>query len=201
MSIQCVVFDLGGVIVGLGGVRDFGDMINEPDDTRVWARWLSSHWVRDYERGRCSTEAFARGLVEEFELTLSSGEFVERFLTWPRGLIDGAEELVEAAASSVAVACLSNTNELHWRQQTDAQRLADLFPTRFLSHELGLIKPDREIFDHVVGALTLPADSILFFDDNQLNVDGARAAGLRAECVQGPTAARAQLARYGLLTR
>ena len=201
MSIQCVVFDLGGVIVELGGVRDFGDMINEPDDTRVWERWLSSRWVRDYERGRCSTEAFARGLVEEFELACSAGEFVERFLRWPRGLIDGAEELVEVLASRVAVACLSNTNELHWRHQTDAPRLAELFPTRFLSHQLGLIKPDREIFDHVVGALALPANSILFFDDNQLNVDGALAAGLCAERVQGPAATRAQLVRHGLLSR
>lgn len=201
MAVDCVLFDLGGVLVELGGVRDFGDMINEPDDSRVWSRWLESGWVRRYERGRCSTEDFARGLVGEFGLSCSEGEFLERFRAWPRGLIGGARELVEAVASRVAVACLSNTNELHWRHQADAWRLAELFPTRFLSHELGLIKPDREIFEHVVGALALPAEAVLFLDDNQLNVDAARAAGLRAERVQGPAAARAQLGRHGVLAR
>ncbi len=52
MRIEYVVFDLGGVLVELGGVRDFGDMIGEADDERVWAPWLTSPWVRrDYERG------------------------------------------------------------------------------------------------------------------------------------------------------
>jgi putative hydrolase of the HAD superfamily len=199
MAVQSVVFDLGGVLVELGGVREFGDMINEPDDAQVWARWLRSPWVRDYERGRCSSEAFARGLVEEFALSSSPSEFIEQFRAWPRGLLGGAHELVSGLADSVPVAWLSNTNELHWSHQADAFQLADLFPTRFLSHELGLIKPDREIYDHVVDALSLPADAVLFFDDNQLNVDAAREAGLRSERVQGPAAAREHLERYGLL--
>jgi putative hydrolase of the HAD superfamily len=199
MPIRTVAFDLGGVLVELGGVRDFGDMINEPDDTQVWERWLRSPWVRDYERGRCSTEAFALGLVDEFELTCSPGEFIERFRSWPRGLMGGAQELVRGLASRIPVACLSNTNELHWNHQADAFQLADLFPRRFLSHELGLVKPDREVYDHVVGALSVPADTVLFFDDNQLNVDAARGAGIRAERVEGPSAARTHLERYGLL--
>lgn len=199
MAIECVVFDLGGVLVELGGVRDFGAMIDEPDDTRVWVRWLTSTWAREYERGRCSTEEFAVGLVEEFELDCSPAEFIERFRVWPRGLLGGAHELVEGLAQSFPVACLSNTNELHWNHQRDAFRLGELFETRFLSHELGLIKPDREIYEHVIADLGLPAASILFFDDNQLNVDAARAAGMASERVQGPHAAREQLRRYRVI--
>lgn len=201
MQIECVVFDLGGVLVELGGVRDFGDMIGEPDDARVWALWLSNRWVREYERGFCTTDAFARGLVEELELGHSAEEFIERFRIWPKGLIPGAYELVATLAASHRVACLSNTNELHWGRQADALRLAELFPTRFLSHEIGLIKPDREIYEHVVEVLGVAAESILFFDDNQLNVDAARDAGLRAERVQGPEPTRAHLEAYGLLSR
>ena len=199
MGINCVVFDLGGVLVELGGVRDFGDMIGEPDDERVWTRWLGNSWVRDYERGLCSSDTFARGMVEQFELDTSADEFIERFRGWPRGLFDGAFGLVETLAATVRVACLSNTNEVHWSRQADALRLAELFPTRFLSHELGLIKPDREIYDHVAARLELAASSILFFDDNQLNVDAARDAGWQAVRVQGPQAARECLEQHGLL--
>jgi len=199
MPIDFVVFDLGGVLVELGGVRDFGDMIGEPDDERVWARWLSNRWVRDYERGRCSTHDFASGLLAELEIDSDLDDFVERFRRWPRGLIPGGYELVEALSTRVGVACLSNTNELHWNHQSGALRLANLFPTRYLSHELGMIKPDLEIYRHVVEDLDIDANSILFFDDNPLNVDAARAAGWHAERVQGPDAVRAQLERYGLL--
>jgi len=198
MDIRCVVFDLGGVLVELGGVREFGDMIGEPDDSLVWSRWLESPWVREYERGRCTTDAFADGLVQEFGLGCTPAEFLDRFRAWPKGLIGGATELVERVSRELPVACLSNTNALHWEHQADAFRLADLFPTRFLSHELDLIKPDREIYEHVVEALALPAESILFLDDNQPNVEAARAAGLRAERTIGPESARQHLERHGL---
>ena len=199
MGIDWVLFDLGGVLVKLGGVRDFGDLIGESNSDRVWQEWLRNDWVRDYERGLCSRDAFARGMVEQFELDVSPDEFIERFLAWPCGLLPGAHELVETLASTVSVTCLSNTNELHWNHQMDAERVARLFPTPFLSHELGVIKPDRDIYDHVVARLGVAADSILFFDDNQLNVDGARAAGWQAERVVGPDAARACLESRGLL--
>lgn len=199
MKIDCVVFDLGGVLVELGGVRDFGDMIGEPDDERVWERWLTNTWVRDYERGLCSSEAFAHGMVEQFELDDTADEFMERFRSWPRGLFPGAYEMVETLASTLRVACLSNTNELHWSRQSDALRLAELFPTRFLSHQLGLIKPDREIYEHVVDRLGIAANSILFLDDNQLNVDAARGAGWQAVRVQGAEATRECLEKRGLI--
>jgi HAD superfamily hydrolase (TIGR01509 family) len=94
---------------------------------------------------------------------------------------------------------LSNTNEIHWNEQIDAPVLHALFETRFLSHEIGLVKPDREIFDHVVEGLDCEPGEILFLDDNQLNVDGARAAGLNAHRVVGVEAARSVLGEHGTL--
>ena len=42
-------------------------------------------------------------------------------------------------------------------------------------------------------------EAILFLDDNQINVDGARAVGLRAELVRGVDQARRALRTAGLL--
>ena len=41
-------------------------------------------------------------------------------------------------------------------------------------------KPDAEAFDHVVGAMGVPASRIVFFDDLAENIKGARARGLKA---------------------
>jgi len=67
------------------------------------------------------------------------------------------------------------------------------------SHEIGLIKPDREIYEHVVNELGCPAASVCFLDDNQINVDAAREFGIDAHRVDGSEAARALLAERGLL--
>lgn len=199
MTTRLVLFDLGGVLIELGGVEHFGQLIGEHDEAEIWRTWLSSTWVRSYERGFCSREDFASGMREEHGLELAENDFLELFLSWPRGLFPGAEELVASLAPGVGTACLSNTNELHWNEQQDAQVLHRLFETRFLSHELGLVKPDREIFDHVLSDLGLSGREVLFLDDNEINVDGAREVGLDAQVVKGVGAVRALLSERGLL--
>ena len=199
MATRAVLFDLGGVLVELGGVEHFGRLIGEGDEAVIWHTWLTSTWVRRYERGLCTREDFAAGMRDEHGLELGESEFLELFLSWPRGLFPGAEELVSTLHEAVTVACLSNTNELHWSAQQDASVLHRLFETRFLSHELGLVKPDREIFDHVLSELGLGGEQVLFLDDNQINVDGALEVGLDAQLVKGVDAARTLLRSRGLL--
>jgi FMN phosphatase YigB (HAD superfamily) len=199
MATQVVLFDLGGVLIELGGVDRFGGLIGEIDESEIWRVWLTSYWVRRYERGQCTREDFAGGMVIEHGLAVGPEVFLDDFLNWPQGLIPGALDLVADLASHVHPACLSNTNELHWNEQIDAQLVQAMFETRFLSHELGLVKPDREIFEHVVDGLGCDPAEVLFLDDNQLNVDGARSVGLDAHRVTGVEDSRRVLAAHGLL--
>jgi putative hydrolase of the HAD superfamily len=74
-----------------------------------------------------------------------------------------------------------------------------LFDRQFLSYELGLAKPDREIFERVVDDLDVSAEEILFLDDNQINVDGARSVGMRAELTRGLASARRAIEALGLV--
>jgi putative hydrolase of the HAD superfamily len=196
---EVVVFDLGGVLVRLGGAGALGRLVGESDEEAVWRLWLGCPWVRRYERGLCTRAEFARGMVERYRLPLSEAEFLESFRRWPLGLYEGAAELVAALAPGLRRACFSNTNELHWGEQRDAWRLGGLFHHTFVSHEIGLVKPDREAFEHVLAALGCRPAAILFLDDNAQNVAGARAAGLDAERVLGPAGAREILAARGLL--
>ena len=159
---------------------------------------LASPSVRALESGRCGAEEFGRGLVEELGLSIGPDEVVERFRAFPRGLYPGAAELVASIPDEVVTGLLSNTTALHWDGQTDADVIRGLCDHAFLSFRLGLVKPDRAIFDRVAAELGLPPPTILFIDDNRINVDGARRAGWRAEVAKGPDEARAALARHGL---
>jgi glucose-1-phosphatase len=55
-----------------------------------------------------------------------------------------------------------------------------------LSSTIGLRKPDAAAFDHVVKAIGVPAERIVFFDDLADNIEGARARGLVAVLVTSP---------------
>jgi HAD superfamily hydrolase (TIGR01509 family) len=196
-----VLFDLGGVLIGLGGgVSAMQRLAGIETPEEVWRRWLSCEWVREFERGTCEPDDFARGVVSDWELTITPEEFLEQFRAWPEDLFDGARELLDELRGSVAIGCLSNTNALHWADHGARWSLDQCFDQKFLSFQLGLVKPDREIFEHVCKETSLEPERIVFIDDNILNVEQARALGFEARVARGPDDARRALVELGFLT-
>ena len=198
-EIDVVLFYLGGVLVDFGGVVAMKTLAAIDDDELLWRRWLTCRWVRAFERGDCSPDDFARGVVDDWALSISADEYLEAFRTWLGGPLEGADELVADTRRVVRVGCLSNTNALHWPDAERRWPVLGAFDARFLSFEMGCVKPDRVIFDRVADALGTPRERILFLDDNAINVEGAIAAGFRAVRAVGPAEARRALAAAGLL--
>ena len=71
----------------------------------------------------------------------------------------------------------------------------ELFDATYFSCEVGALKSDAAYFARVVASLALPADRLLFVDDNDEFVARARACGLRAFrwCTADGTAALGRL--------
>lgn len=196
-AIEVVLFDMGGVLVKLGNLdEELG--VQNMTSQEFWDRWLTSPAVRSLERGDADVDGFADALVAEFGLDMERSEVIDRFTGVPRGLFPGAVELVRSVPDAVRTGVLSNTNKVHWETQPDNEIMRALFQHNFVSYQIGLMKPDREIYDHVIDELGTEPATILFIDDNQMNVDGARAAGMRSEVAKGPEQASAVLAGYGL---
>lgn len=190
-----VVFDLGGVLAEVSGVATMRELARIDSDDELWRRWLHCEWVRRFELGQCSTEAFGDGMVAEWQLPMTGPEFVALFGDWVQRPSEGADELVADTAELVPVAMLSNMNAVHWERSVSHWTLVDRFDHVFMSFQLGLIKPDADVFAHVAKTMSLEPNQILFLDDNVINVDGAVAAGFQAERVRGVAAARAAVER------
>ena len=197
-EIEVVLFDLGGVLIDFGGVDAMRELAGIETDDEVWRRWLGCEWVRAFERGHCSPDDFAAGVVADWGLAIDGPTYLEAFSGWLGGALPGAAELVAEVRRVARVGCLSNTNPVHWTHWARWPFLEDL-DFRFLSFELGLVKPDRELFEHVADQLPVSPDQVLFLDDNLVNVEGAETAGFRAAHVRGPAEARAALAERGVL--
>jgi putative hydrolase of the HAD superfamily len=155
--------------------------------------------VRTFERGDCSAETFARGVVADWALPVAPEEFLDSFRSWVGGPFDGAAALVDETRGKAQVGCLSNTNALHWREHEHRWDILHNFDVRFLSFQMGCVKPDREIFERAAQALDRPADRVLILDDNAVNVEGATAVGFRALHAVGVDDARRTLVQVGIL--
>jgi HAD superfamily hydrolase (TIGR01509 family) len=196
--IDTLIFDVGGVLVELTGVQQMLDWCGgRLSEAELWPLWLSSPGVRAFEAGRTSAEEFGEEVVREFDLCVRPDEFLKAFARWPRTLYPGAAELLRTLAPRRQLVSLSNTNVLHWNYVCDDLGLGTMFDRHFPSHQTGMMKPDREAFDFVVQSLGGRAERMLFLDDNRLNVDAARAAGLQAYRVAGVEQTAARLRALG----
>ena len=198
-EIDVVLFDLGGVLFDFGGVEPMKSLSGIADDEDLWRRWLACRWVRSFERGGCTPEDFAVGVVTDWRLAITPNEFLDAFRSWVKGPLDGADALVRDAQRNVKVGCLSNTNPVHWEYNHNRWAILDAFDVRLLSFEMGCVKPDRETFDRAAQRLDCLPSRVLFLDDNAINVEGATAAGFRAARTVGVRAARHELASIGIV--
>lgn len=199
-AIRVVLFDLGGVLVDVGGVAAMRGWLGpDLDEDDLWRRWLHSPAVRAFETGRSSAAEFAHGVIREMALPLPAEAFLAAFTAWPRGLLPGAADLVRRIDPRLTRASLSNTSALHWPRLLDEFGLGELIGQHFPSHLTGRIKPDAEAFEHAVAALGCEPASVLFLDDNALNGEAARHCGLQAERAQGPMQAERVLRACGLV--
>jgi putative hydrolase of the HAD superfamily len=195
-----VLFDLGGVLVDPGGVGEMRELSGIASDEELWRRWLSCPWVQRFEAGRCSSDEFAAGVVDDWGLAVSPDAFLAAFTGWQTSPYPGADRLVAEVADVVRVGYLSNTNPVQWDAHLARSPLVGGFDFGFTSFELGLVKPDRAIFDAVAARLGVGAPGrVLFLDDNAVNVDGAAASGFVARHVRGVDEARHVLMGEGVL--
>lgn len=194
-----LLFDLGGVLIELTGVAQMIAWTGIASNEELWRRWLTSPSVRDFETGRVTADEFADALCLEFALPVAAAEFMAEFALWPRHVFPGTHELLGALAARHRLAALSNNNIVHWERISRDMGLGGYFSSSFLSHEIGLIKPDRAVFEHVVDALGSSPERILFLDDNRLNVETAAEVGMVAHRVAGVTETAALLRSLGLL--
>ena len=196
-QVRVILFDFGGVLLRLRDpVRTFG--IGHDRDSFNKA-WLMSRAVRALECGQIGIDEFATRAVQEFDLPYSEQEFLERFASWPHSLFSGVLEMLASLRPHFKLALLSNTNPMHWNHAGIADKLEPLFDRLFLSWQTGLLKPDIGAYAQVTESFGTKPQEIIFVDDNQMNLDGARAAGMQVRLTRGAAELAAALQEAGLL--
>lgn len=195
---SAIVFDLGGVLVEWDGIEPLKKLSRGRLTTDMARRfWLESPWAKKFETGRCTSPEFALGVIEELNLSLSPDEFIQQFISWDRGMLPGALDLLERLRPHFLLVCLSNNNELHWARFRDEIGLPKRFDYCFVSHEIGIMKPSKDAFLHVLKKVGKKAEEFLFFDDNQECIETASKLGMSAFCVQGVTGVESVLRKIG----
>jgi glucose-1-phosphatase len=198
--IRAVLFDIGGVVVQLNDITVLGSFNGRTDAAGILAQWLDCPHVRAHESGKIDGAEFAHRMVKTYAIGCTPEAFLERCIAWHGELFPGVRETLSALKPEIKLACLSNTSTFAWTTAPCCIDAAKLFDIQILSHELGVMKPDPEIYRIAAERMDEAPERILFFDDTERNVAAAKALGFHAHCVLGFEPARRILEDYGLLS-
>ena len=203
-SVDAVVFDYGGVLTS--PVRDSiaawldRDAIDPASFSRIIKAWLSrsapDHTpIRRLETGELSTAEFnnllAAELVGKDGGAVAPGDLLTSLFAQMRPdpvMFDLVQDLKNAG---IRVGLLSNS----WGNTYPRDRLDAVFELVVISGEVGMRKPNADIFAHTLDLLDVRPERVVFVDDAEPNTDGAARLGMHTVLHTDPDNTRKKLAR------
>ncbi|MBI5532325.1 MAG: HAD-IA family hydrolase [Deltaproteobacteria bacterium] len=206
-ALPLVTFDLGGVIVRISTSLEeaaFRAGVKLRDAKPDQTRW-SSLFVQ-WQSGQVTDEAFFEqwaACVGRFD----AHDAPKLSLGWLQHEFEGIQALLGSLHGlGVPMGCLSNTSRHHWDYmlaETDRYPSLRWLQHLHASHLIGVMKPDEAIYRAYERLTGYRPEDIVFFDDLQANVDGAKRCGWQAVRIDpkaDPAAqVRARLREIGVL--
>jgi putative hydrolase of the HAD superfamily len=197
---DAVVFDYGRVLSlapSEAELQEFAALVgvSEPPFFEIY-----SATRLDYDAGRADFRQHWRAFAETAGVALRPDQ-VERIvgmetLMWLRPNPEALALAREIKAGGLRIAILSN---MPHDLLADVRKYSwlDEFEVKIWSCELGIVKPDLEIYRACLNALRCPAEQTLFFDDRANNVEAASVLGMEAHIFESVGQARA-IVRAGI---
>lgn len=184
-----IIFDLGGVILNVDytltvkafsklGVSDFDTMFSQARQTKLFD---------NYEKGFISSDEF-RAEIKKYLPKNETDQTIDH--AWNAILLDLPQErldLLKKIRASHRTFLLSNTNDIHVRtinkylqKEFAIPDLSGFFDKVYFSYEIGMRKPDREIFEFILKENDLVPEETLFIDDSVQHVEAAKKLNIQA---------------------
>ncbi|HNQ12386.1 MAG TPA: HAD family phosphatase [Bacteroidia bacterium] len=189
MALKNIIFDLGGVLLKIDYERTAAAFVHLGfySFEQAYSQAKQNQLFDRFEKGEISTEEFCETIRILSNKPLMNEEIKKAWnamiLEFPAARVDW----LMAMKKHYRLFLLSNTNRIHvdaFTQLLDANfginMLESVFEKVYLSCDIGMRKPDAEIFEFVLNENKLQKDETLFIDDSIQHINGAKAIGLNA---------------------
>jgi 2-haloacid dehalogenase len=201
-SRSVVVFDVGGVLIDWDPRHLYRKLFagDEPAMEHFLANVCTHEWNRSQDAGRSFAEG-ARLLKHEHpqhaELIDAYGARFDEMMAGP---ITGAVEiLAELRERGIPLYILSNFSAETFPPAFERFDFLRWFRGMVISGEVGVIKPDRRIYEIMLARFVIDPHEAVYIDDVAANAEAARPFGIHGIHFTTPNALREELVRLALL--
>jgi putative hydrolase of the HAD superfamily len=180
-KISCVLFDLGGVIINWDNswlIQELCDrfQLQEEKVSKEFYKNLpdiSIDKIGEKEFWHIIGKALESDKLMNYDKSILD-EIFRKHVSLNNSIISLSRELSQ---KGITVGILSNTERVSYSVVEGLFSL-DHFQYKFLSYKIGHVKPNPEIYHHVIENIPFPKEELFFIDDLKPNVESARSEGI-----------------------
>lgn len=178
--INTIIFDFGDIFINLDKQAPIDAL--KKLGLKEWNEDLNQLNIQ-FEKGQISREDFLLG----FQKQMPNASLDEILDAWNAVLLDFPLyrlEFLQKLSKKYRLFLLSNTDSIHidtFEKENGTSFYSDFyqcFEKVYFSFEMGMRKPDAEIYTFLIGQHDLSAKNTLFVDDKKENTDAALELGL-----------------------
>jgi HAD superfamily hydrolase (TIGR01509 family) len=192
---KCILFDLGGIFVPDNTLllnEEMAGYLGIPKEEMVTA-WHDA--LPELFTGRIKIIDFYES---RYGSRFDSNVLLQMHLdNYARGFHINPQmlDLVKKLNRKYTTACLTNT-EIEIAELNSRMKLYEPFHYKFLSTEMGMRKPDKDIFIAAVQKLNASYEDIIFIDDKEENINTGALLGFKTILFENADKTREMLSRY-----
>lgn len=179
--IKWTIFDLGGIVVPESNHRickEISKILNIEESQYVE---LKKDFGNELSTGRITLSEFYSVIITMLGSKIEPRKLLQKHLElygkhssiW----CDCILRLIDDLRMKCKIACLTNT-EVEIAEFNRERSLFSHFDKSFVSADVGMKKPDSDIFEYVISTLKCQPEKLLFIDDKRENIEPARQLGI-----------------------
>ena len=185
-NIDALIFDFGGVIINL----DYRKPVDEfkklgiIDSKKLYSKKEQTKLFDSLECGQISDENFLNEIRKKSNT--NDLELIKK--AWNSILLNIPEErvhLLKKLSSKYKIFLLSNTNSIHLKEIISSygekkwKNFISIFNDVYFSNQIGMRKPNENIFFYVINKNKLDVSKTLFIDDSPQHIKTAKKIGFK----------------------
>ena len=197
---EIFLFDIGGVVVKYNHFRTCNKLAQRcPHSAQeIYNLIYPSHEMQLFETGKLTPKSFFRTISRKLQLDMSFSDFKmawENIYTLNKPI--GA--LILTLSRTHRVFMLSNNDKLHYKfTYKKYHHILSAAEKVFLSCNLGMLKPDPNIFRKVLSIMKARPETVVYIDDKKENTDAASRLGITSFRYTSITKLRNDFKKHGI---
>ena len=177
--IKNLVFDFGNVLIEWNPAKILATFVEE-DRKRIKAAIFDSGFWAQTDTGQLTLEVAIQAAQTLLDSSYSAT--VEAIFTHWYETVDVyhqlQEKIFEWAQLGYGIYILSTTSEIFYAvENAGLLPMTKVLTGKILFYEVGCAKPDKSIYQKLLGQYALQANQCVFIDDLQINLDAAKSLG------------------------